>query len=760
MAGDRGPSTWERDQLARYWDAITTGHPAAPTFLDPALVAALQEFSQRAARDQARRPDPIFVQHLLEDLMATAHTLSPGFFTPGAAPSISPNGHHAGSWQTLDRPLPSQRFRGTVGAVLTVILVILVVVGSFSVFGPGRPTRHEDTVAFVPGISGTPEASPAAIPVVKQIWETTGGPDTPLDAPFGMAVDPNGNLWVADTNNARFQIFAPDGTFRETWGTAGAGEGQFNFQTFDQAGSGAPGGYGDIVFDDQGNFYVADPGNFRIQKFAGDRSFLLAWGIKGTGHGQFLDIVSVAIGPDGNIYVADENRNDVQRFDADGHFLNTIGGPGNGPGQMLDTEAAAIDTDGTVWVTDYDAGHIQRFSSDGHFLGSWGQRGYEDGQLQQPVNVAFDPSGRVWVVDIAEGKVQVFAPDGHFLTTIHRLPTVSHSKEFRGPIGIALGSTGRVYVSDWTDNFVTAFQVQLPGTAPTPSSLATPPAYPAVVASPTAAVAGSEASPSSTPQAILAPGVTEDAVVFHQVFDDIPANANWVGVERISLGSGAVMHQGTPDTSGVGPMLYRVEGGTVTGTADGTMTIMPAGQPRATAVAGGVDVVLSAGDVAFVPPGVASVWRNDGPVPATLMATGVTHLGGGWRDDTGADAPHWAEGPVLFFETAISVWPITPPAAPAAFTVQRMTLAPGARLPQAPVQGLSLVGVDDGTLTIGLVKRSDRTGATGSTQIHAGSWMDLNSANFVASELRNDDSKPLVLVVLTVAPIAASTPTP
>src|SRR5262249_50516782 len=251
-------------------------------------------------------------------------------------------------------------------------------------------------------------------------------------------------LWVVDSKNNRFQIFASDGTFREIWGSPGSGEGQFNFLPYD--GGGNPGGYGDIVFDDQGNFYVADPGNFRIQKFAADRTFIRQWGSKGTENGQFLDIFSVAVGPRGDIFVADESRNDVQRFDADGHFLNTIGGPGTGPGQLSDTEAAAVDATGIVWLTDYDTGQIQRYAPDGQFLGSWGQRGVDDGELYHPVGLAFDQSGRVWEVDLGLGRVQVFAPDGHFLTAVKRSRPEFPPTGFLSPIRIALSDDGQVYI--------------------------------------------------------------------------------------------------------------------------------------------------------------------------------------------------------------------------------------------------------------------------------------------------------------------------
>jgi hypothetical protein len=98
---------------------------------------------------------------------------------------------------------------------------------------------------------GTPAAvaSPAAVLTVELLWDSHGGPE-PFSSPYGLAVAPDGTLWVADGNNARFRILAPDGTFRETWGQAGTADGQFDFKSTFSSGSG---GQGAVAFDEAGN---------------------------------------------------------------------------------------------------------------------------------------------------------------------------------------------------------------------------------------------------------------------------------------------------------------------------------------------------------------------------------------------------------------------------------------------------------------------------------------------------------------------------
>ena len=162
-----------------------------------------------------------------------------------------------------------------------------------------------------PGVAAqvaTPETPPMAGPA-GFFWESAGDPQRPLADPWFLCLDPDGNLWVVDGRNNQFQIFAPDGTFLEAWGTSRDDEGRVRLC---RARS--------LRFDAAGNLYVVDTGNHRVQKFDPDRALLTAWGGEGRGEGQFLGPLDIAIAPDGRVYVIDDQRNDVQVFDGDGQF--------------------------------------------------------------------------------------------------------------------------------------------------------------------------------------------------------------------------------------------------------------------------------------------------------------------------------------------------------------------------------------------------------------------------------------------------------
>ena len=143
-------------------------------------------------------------------------------------------------------------------------------------------------------------------------------------ATYWPAIDPaTGNIWVTSPWENDFWIFRPDGTFVETWGTAGTGNSQFHLTTHDQS---HPDADGAVAFAPDGSFYVTDGGNNRIQQFDAHRKFVRAWGTFGNGDGQFTSPKGIAT--DGKtVFVADDARGDMQTFDAAGNWIATFPWP-------------------------------------------------------------------------------------------------------------------------------------------------------------------------------------------------------------------------------------------------------------------------------------------------------------------------------------------------------------------------------------------------------------------------------------------------
>ena len=169
-----------------------------------------------------------------------------------------------------------------------------------------------------------------------------------------------------------------------------------------------------VAVDGEGNIYVLDSGNARIQKFAADGRLLKATGDAGSGEGEFNQPADLAIDEEGNVYVIDTWNHRVQKFDADLNFVTAWGGPTKdlvNPGdyEMWGPRSIAVDGQGNVWVVDTGTQRVRKFSPDGELLGTVGERGDDLGQFREPVGIAFDAiTGDFLVADVGNARIQRF----------------------------------------------------------------------------------------------------------------------------------------------------------------------------------------------------------------------------------------------------------------------------------------------------------------------------------------------------------------
>ncbi|MFH0813302.1 MAG: 6-bladed beta-propeller [Pseudomonadota bacterium] len=274
----------------------------------------------------------------------------------------------------------------------------------------------------------------------ERMWPTLQQPWY-FQEPLGIALDGDGNFYVADTGNNRIQKFTSDGQFVAKWGTQGNEDGEFL-------------GPSAIALDSSGYVYVVDTGNNRIQKFTTNGQFVAKWGTQGSGDGQLVEPSSFALDTSGYVYVADTGNNRIQKFTSDGQFVTKWGSSGSANSEFNHPSAITVDASGYVYVADTDNHRIQKFTANGQFVAQWGRQGEGDGEFSEPSGLAVDGTGYVYVADFSD-RIQKFTSGGQFVTTWGRYG--GRNSEFIYPHGLAVDSSGYVYVADTENNRIQKF---------------------------------------------------------------------------------------------------------------------------------------------------------------------------------------------------------------------------------------------------------------------------------------------------------------
>lgn len=246
--------------------------------------------------------------------------------------------------------------------------------------------------------------------------------DGQFKTPWGIAVDREGRVYVADTWNHRIQVFDGEGRFLGKWG-----EGVLVDTGEDVAARAAHpfGFYGPraVAVDAQGNVYVADTGNERILAYRvrPDESgrlaveYLYQWGTAGSAPGQFLEPVGLAVDASGRLYVADAWNMRLQVFapGPDGKIAPQPAVTWEVPGWELSTgdnnkPYVAVAPGGQVYFTVPGRNYIAATDGAGKVLLVWS--GVDAGQVPMsiPVGIAIDELGRIYVSDSGNGRILVF----------------------------------------------------------------------------------------------------------------------------------------------------------------------------------------------------------------------------------------------------------------------------------------------------------------------------------------------------------------
>jgi sugar lactone lactonase YvrE len=170
-----------------------------------------------------------------------------------------------------------------------------------------------------------------------------------------------------------------------------------------------------IAIDFENRFiYIADTELDQVLVFDADTYKLLRRiGTTGKQHtltspGDFSKPTNVAVNQQGDLYVTDTFNDRVEVFDADGTFIRAFGKNGDGPGDFARPKGIAIDPDGHVWVADAMLCRLQVFTPEGRLLMGMGEFGQKPGQFQSLTGLAIDKNNRIFASDQFPGRVEMF----------------------------------------------------------------------------------------------------------------------------------------------------------------------------------------------------------------------------------------------------------------------------------------------------------------------------------------------------------------
>ena len=248
-----------------------------------------------------------------------------------------------------------------------------------------------------------------------------------LRQPRGLTVDPNGNIFVTDFGNDRIQMFDPTMLFVRTWGQRGKLPGEFN----------QPSG---VAIGSDGNVYVADTWNQRIQVFTPDGEYIREWG------GSFFGPRGIGASHDGKIYLSDTGNHKVRVFDLDGKEVAVWGEKGSAEGQFIEPVGIGVDQQNRVYIADNGNARVQIFEANGKFIKSIPVNGLELKVYSEP-ELAIAPDGAIWITVPTERALRSYDFEGNLIE--EHIGKEKEVSSFKRPMGVACNpNTGDILVTD------------------------------------------------------------------------------------------------------------------------------------------------------------------------------------------------------------------------------------------------------------------------------------------------------------------------
>ena len=303
--------------------------------------------------------------------------------------------------------------------------------------------------------------------------------------PRGVAVDVDGNLYIAESGNHQIRKVTPQGAISTVAGTGKPGF----------SGDGGPAlsaqlsSPGKLAFDADGNLYIVDGSNLRVRKVTpqGIITTVAGNGERGSGGDGRRAVAAplwpagLAVDADGNLYIADVGGR-IRKVNSEG-IITTVAGSGGrglrfsgdgGPAtaaQLSLPSGLAVDSSGNLYIADMGNDRIRRVTTDGvisTFAGVSHSLGDGDSAVAAllfcPIAVDIDPSGNLYIADHHNDRIRKVAPEG-VIETLSTAATTDPVQDLIGPgrlwkpRGVTVDENGNVYVFHLTRIFNLMFDI-------------------------------------------------------------------------------------------------------------------------------------------------------------------------------------------------------------------------------------------------------------------------------------------------------------
>ncbi len=404
-----------------------------------------------------------------------------------------------------------------------------------------------------------------------------------LNIPYGVAVDSSGNLYLSDAGNNR--VRKVDATTGVITTVAGSGAHGFSGDTGPATSAQLRTPYG-LAVDSDNNLYIADGRNNRIRKVTASTGFIST--VAGTTQGfggdngpatataaKLNGPRGVAVDGSGNIYIADTSNHRIRKLTATttGFDISTVAGTGT-KGLSGDGGAAtsatldlpygvAVDGSGNIYIAGIDNHRIRKVDTsatpwtisrvagtEAKISGYYGDGGAATAAwLNGPVGVAVDGSGNIYIADRNNERIRKVDATTGEISTVAGTGTPGYNgdgcrattAQLSSPYGVAVDASGNVYIADGANNRIRKIGPAPAGSAPGPCGVAdsvpgpvAPPREPEPTVKPVgvseltfAPAAGADPSaPMSQPLTLRAEG---EAAEF-----EVLTSARWIEVSRSS----------------------------------------------------------------------------------------------------------------------------------------------------------------------------------------------------------------------------------